>query len=160
MIHKTELAEVTVKKRTNSLDFFRLIFAMMVILAHSAELVDGNQHRELYHRFFGNSTFGAFAVDGFFILSGYLITQSWIRTPPTCCIPPQTYSSYLSRFYRRLSVINCCCRLHWIRRSRIPALCQFYFVDQNSCDFAFEVSGKFSRIILSTHQWVVMDYSL
>ena len=54
----------------------------MVLLSHAPEMMDGNASRELFHRFVGtNMTFGSVGVDGFFILSGYLIVQSWDRDP-------------------------------------------------------------------------------
>lgn len=69
-------------QRNRSLDVLRLIFATFVLLAHAPELTDGNRSRELFHRFsHSNMTLGNVGVDGFFLLSGYLIVQSWIRTP-------------------------------------------------------------------------------
>lgn len=53
----------------------------MVLVAHSPELVDGNNSRELLTLAVGNLTFGVLAVDGFFLLSGYLIVQSWVNSP-------------------------------------------------------------------------------
>jgi peptidoglycan/LPS O-acetylase OafA/YrhL len=67
--------------RENNFNFMRLVFALLVILGHSPELVDGNQSREVLMRIFGTMTCGGFAVDGFFLLSGYLIMQSWERQP-------------------------------------------------------------------------------
>lgn len=67
--------------RSNWLDQWRLLFASLVILSHSFELIDGNRHRELIHRAFGQTSFGEVAVAGFFVLSGYLITKSWRATP-------------------------------------------------------------------------------
>ena len=66
----------------NNFNLLRLIFASSVILSHSPEMVDGDQRREPISRIFGEwMSLGQLAVDGFFILSGYLIFTSWRREP-------------------------------------------------------------------------------
>lgn len=71
-------------KHENNLGFLRLVFAVLVIVAHSPELLDGNPSRELLTLAFGNGmTFGALAVDGFFLISGYLIVRSFETSPTT-----------------------------------------------------------------------------
>jgi peptidoglycan/LPS O-acetylase OafA/YrhL len=52
-----------------------------VIVGHAAELTDGNTSRELFHRMGARLTAGDFAVDAFFVISGYLILQSWSQHP-------------------------------------------------------------------------------
>ena len=67
--------------RGNNFDFMRLVFASVVLLSHSAELVDGNRSREPLTALFHTISFGELGVDCFFILSGFLITASWERNP-------------------------------------------------------------------------------
>lgn len=67
--------------RHNNFNLLRLILALLVILSHSPELIDGNRHREILTQLFGSISFGELAVDLFFLLSGYLIMQSWDREP-------------------------------------------------------------------------------
>src|SRR4051794_34755403 len=65
----------------NNFNFLRLLFASLVILTHSVELVDGSPRREPLQQLRLPWTVSHLAVDGFFLLSGYLIAQSWIREP-------------------------------------------------------------------------------
>jgi peptidoglycan/LPS O-acetylase OafA/YrhL len=68
--------------RNHQFDLLRILFATLVLLSHAPELTDGNASRELFHRLTGAPmTFGAVGVDGFFLLSGYLIVQSWLGDP-------------------------------------------------------------------------------
>jgi peptidoglycan/LPS O-acetylase OafA/YrhL len=67
----------TSSKRNNAFGVVRLMLASWVILSHSPELIDGDRHRELLTRAFGAISFGELAVDCFFVLSGFLLTQSW-----------------------------------------------------------------------------------
>jgi peptidoglycan/LPS O-acetylase OafA/YrhL len=71
---------VEVLHTRNNIDALRLVLATLVILSHAFELVDGDRHRELLTRAFHGYSFGEFAVNAFFILSGYLIAQSAVRT--------------------------------------------------------------------------------
>jgi peptidoglycan/LPS O-acetylase OafA/YrhL len=69
-------------KRNNFLDLLRIIFAVLVLLSHAPEITDGNTSRELFSRLTRTDlSFGTLAVDGFFLLSGFLIVKSWDRNP-------------------------------------------------------------------------------
>ncbi len=59
-------------KRNNTLDFLRLISAIFVILHHSYPLT-GNSSQL--------SVLGPIAVSTFFVISGYLVSQSWFSDP-------------------------------------------------------------------------------
>lgn len=61
----------------NNFGLLRLILASLVIVSHSAEMIDGNRSREALTSLGGAMTLGELAVDGFFIVSGYLILQSF-----------------------------------------------------------------------------------
>ncbi|MEI9413054.1 acyltransferase [Mesorhizobium salmacidum] len=65
-------------RRTVSDNFtaVRLIAAMAVVLSHSYPLI-GHPHEPI----FMNRTLGNFAVQCFFVISGYLVSGSWIRSP-------------------------------------------------------------------------------
>lgn len=67
--------------RANNFNFLRLLLATLVLLSHSPELIDGNRQREILTQLFHTLSFGELAVNGFFLLSGYLIVQSWQHNP-------------------------------------------------------------------------------
>ena len=76
------MATAKAGERANNFNLLRLLLAASVVLAHSPELVDGDRRREVGAILFGEwTTLGVLAVNGFFLLSGYLIAQSWRRSP-------------------------------------------------------------------------------
>lgn len=68
-------------QHSNNFGFLRLLFASLVIVSHSPELIDGNRSREVLTWAFGTISFGELAVDAFFIVSGYLILKSYEQSP-------------------------------------------------------------------------------
>lgn len=81
-------------KTENSFNILRLTLAILVILSHSYEIKYSGRSHEPLTQLFGSISFGEFAVDCFFIVSGYLIASSWQGE--------QNISSYLSKRIRRI----------------------------------------------------------
>lgn len=66
---------------SNNFDFLRLSMAVLVIFSHSFILGSGSYRAEpIYVISRGFSTGGGLAVDTFFIISGYLVTASFMRS--------------------------------------------------------------------------------
>ena len=80
-----------IDNKNNNFGFLRLFLAILVIVSHSPEAIDGNRNRELLTNIFGTLSFGEFAVNGFFLISGYLIHKSY-----------ENSSSLKSYFYKRV----------------------------------------------------------
>ena len=57
----------------------RLIGALTVVVAHSYSLVNGKPHYDFFHRLNGGYSAASSFLDMFFVISGYLITQSFFR---------------------------------------------------------------------------------
>src|SRR5215468_1030364 len=62
-------------------NLLRLWLAGAVLFSHCFELIDRGRIREPLDRLFHTFSAGDLAVDGFFVLSGYLILQSWTNDP-------------------------------------------------------------------------------
>ncbi len=69
----TRSLEQAYDPRSNSLDLLRLLLAAAVAVAHGCQIAWGWQPT------LGHTQVGALAVDGFFVLSGYLVTISFLR---------------------------------------------------------------------------------
>jgi peptidoglycan/LPS O-acetylase OafA/YrhL len=93
--------------RKNNFNILRLALAVLVILSHAPELRDGNRGREILTNIFHTISFGEFAVDGFFLLSGYLIVQSWYSDP----FAPQFLKKRVLRIYPGFIVASLVCAL-------------------------------------------------
>ena len=61
----------------NNFNLLRFVLASLVIFSHVPELQYGNRDLEILTQIFHTISFGELAVDGFFIVRGYLIVKSW-----------------------------------------------------------------------------------
>ena len=68
-----------VSTRENNFDFLRFFAATLVLLVHSYPLT-GRRPDEPIERLTGYENGGEFAVAVFFVISGYLITSSWLNS--------------------------------------------------------------------------------
>lgn len=68
--------------RLGNFDTLRLVFSVLVIYSHSYVLGNGLNLAEPLGRLTGGKfSFGSLSVCSFFVISGFLITQSWTRSP-------------------------------------------------------------------------------
>ena len=79
--------------RDNNYLFLRLLLASAVIVAHTQVAYYGHTDAELFTRLFHGLTVGDLAVNGFFIISGFLITASYVSRP-------QPYPFFRNRIFR------------------------------------------------------------
>lgn len=91
--------------RQNNFNLLRLVLALLVLLSHAPEIHDGDRHRELLTQLFHTLSFGELAVDGFFLLSGYLIVQSWSLDP----VPALFLRKRVLRIYPAFIVASLVC---------------------------------------------------
>jgi len=72
---------LTEQGHDNNFDILRVFWAVLVLFSHCFALPAGGNSREpLALLTKGQTTFGSLAVDAFFVISGFLITQSWLRS--------------------------------------------------------------------------------
>ena len=68
------------QRHSDNVGILRLILASLVIVGHAPEMIDGTRTREPLTRIFHTLSLGELSVDAFFLISGYLIANSWFRS--------------------------------------------------------------------------------
>lgn len=87
----------------NNFDALRFGLAALVIFSHSFALMSGTDATEPLHRLTrGQMASGELAVDGFFILSGFLVTYSWSKAPSVLPF----FRKRISRIYPGFAVVT------------------------------------------------------
>src|SRR5205823_11764580 len=74
------LTQQTSSHRSNNFDFLRFFFAALVIFSHSFDLLRGSGANPISHFSRGQIDGGSLAVAGFFIISGFLVAQSYLTS--------------------------------------------------------------------------------
>src|SRR6266566_286008 len=70
------------RHRPNNFDALRLIAALSVVFSHSFLIAEGSEANEPFIWLTGNQCIlGLVGVFVFFVISGYLVTESWCRSP-------------------------------------------------------------------------------
>src|SRR5436305_3608524 len=70
------------RHRRNNFDALRLIAALSVVFSHSFLIAEGSEASEPFIWLTGNQCIlGLVGVFVFFVISGYLVTESWCRSP-------------------------------------------------------------------------------
>jgi len=72
-----DLPRTTLK--SNNFDFLHFALAALVVFSHSFPLLQGNDSNEPLVQATGQLSLGMLAVNWFFVLSGFLITHSWLH---------------------------------------------------------------------------------
>ena len=96
--------------RANNFDAVRLAAALAVVFSHSFLIADGSEAREPFVRLTGNQcVLGLVGVFVFFVISGYLVTESYCRHPA----PARFATRRILRIYPALlvNVAVCACVL-------------------------------------------------
>ena len=76
------IAQSPAVSRANNFDFLRLVAALSVVFSHSFLIAEGSEASEPFVRLTGNQcVLGLVGVFVFFIISGYLVTGSFLRHP-------------------------------------------------------------------------------
>jgi peptidoglycan/LPS O-acetylase OafA/YrhL len=77
-IEKIQIYKLTIQTRQhkNNFDFLRLIGASTVVINHAYPLLTGNVNHDWLEKITGTLGTGTLVLDIFFVISGYLITQS------------------------------------------------------------------------------------
>jgi peptidoglycan/LPS O-acetylase OafA/YrhL len=87
----------------NNFDALRFALAALVVFSHSFALLSGTDATEpLYRLTRGQIASGELAVDGFFILSGFLVTHSWVKVPSMV----EFFRKRISRIYPGFAVVT------------------------------------------------------
>src|SRR5438309_4068954 len=69
-------------RRANNFDALRLLAALSVVFSHSFLIAEGSEANEPFVRITGNQCIlGLVGVFVFFVISGYLVTESYCRHP-------------------------------------------------------------------------------
>jgi peptidoglycan/LPS O-acetylase OafA/YrhL len=68
-------------RRDNNFDFIRLVAASLVLMSHSYALTGEGGVEPVVRLTHGQYSAGGLSVRVFFVVSGLLVTQSWLRTP-------------------------------------------------------------------------------
>jgi peptidoglycan/LPS O-acetylase OafA/YrhL len=80
----TSLGSQVASRRNNNLNIIRLVLALMVIFSHSFPVALGTggdtRAEPLYNCTHRQESSGALAVHLFFLISGFLVTASWLRS--------------------------------------------------------------------------------
>ena len=85
-------------KKNDGLQILRAIAALLVVHRHSIEVVRWNQFAQ-DHGSYNIDKFGAFGVDVFFVISGYILSTVVLRTRPDT---PRPAFDFLTRRYIRI----------------------------------------------------------
>lgn len=92
--HQVQDGPASASRHDNAFGFLRLLFASLVIVSHAPQFIDGNAMREPLFRLTGSVGFGGLAVNGFFVISGYMVVASYHNQPGI--------AAYLSRRIARI----------------------------------------------------------
>lgn len=117
-------------KTENSFNILRLTLAILVILSHSYEIKYSGRSHEPLTQLFGSISFGEFAVDCFFIVSGYLIASSWQGE--------QNVSSYLMKRVRRIFPAFIVCNI----------ICLFVFARLAQGNYSYLQSVQWTEYVI------------